>query len=219
MVRPNDPFWNDVEDMNDGSMKCRFWGHLFAKGTSISRIKWHLSGEKGHGVAICGQVPKQVQEAAFLAMHGGNKRQKSIASSSNVNDNAISTTPREQNNEVDNAPGGSLEEYMRSFEVCLMADDIVNGTEGVVQPGAGASSFGGLTDNTNEIKGDALPTRQLVGQAFEDNKKTIWSLLMGDEVSRIGIYGMGGVGKTTLVTHLYNQLLERPETSVYWITA
>uniref|UniRef100_A0A6N2KAZ8 Uncharacterized protein n=1 Tax=Salix viminalis TaxID=40686 RepID=A0A6N2KAZ8_SALVM len=30
---------------------------------------------------------------------------------------------------------------------------------------------------------------------------------------------MGGVGKTTLVTHLYNQLLETPETRVYWITA
>ncbi|KAG5224313.1 disease resistance protein [Salix suchowensis] len=122
-------------------------------------------------------------------------------------------------NTMCHAPGRSLEEYMRSFEVCLMADDIDNGNEGVVQPGAGASSLGGLTDNTNEIKGDALPTRELVGQAFEDNKKTIWSLLMGDEVSRIGIYGMGGVGKTTLVTHLYNQLLERPETSVYWITA
>uniref|UniRef100_A0A6N2KQH9 Uncharacterized protein n=1 Tax=Salix viminalis TaxID=40686 RepID=A0A6N2KQH9_SALVM len=31
---------------------------------------------------------------------------------------------------------------------------------------------------------------------------------------------MGGVGKTALVTHLYNQLLETPETPhVYWITA
>uniref|UniRef100_A0A6N2LGZ5 NB-ARC domain-containing protein n=1 Tax=Salix viminalis TaxID=40686 RepID=A0A6N2LGZ5_SALVM len=30
---------------------------------------------------------------------------------------------------------------------------------------------------------------------------------------------MGGVGKTALVTHLYNQLLERPQTCVYWITA
>jgi disease resistance protein RPS2 len=68
MVRPNDPFWNHVEDMNDGSMKCKFCGHLFAKDTSISRIKWHFSGERGHGVGICGQVPKEVQEAAFLAI-------------------------------------------------------------------------------------------------------------------------------------------------------
>ncbi|KAG5223821.1 disease resistance protein [Salix suchowensis] len=123
-------------------------------------------------------------------------------------------------NTMCHAPGRSLEEYMRSFEVCLMADDIDNGTEGVVQPGARASSFGGLVGNTNEIKGDALPTRKLVGRAFEDNKKFIWSLLMGDEVSSIGIYGMGGVGKTALVTHLYNQLLRIPETlHVYWITA
>ncbi|KAG5223898.1 disease resistance protein [Salix suchowensis] len=132
-------------------------------------------------------------------------------------------------NTMCHAPGRSLEEYMRSFEVCLMADDIDNGTEGVVQPGARASSFGGLVGNTNEIKGDALPTTKLVGRAFEDNKKLIWSLLMGDEVSSIGIYGMGGVGKTALVTHLYNQLLRIPETlhllqrrdichSVYWVT-
>ncbi|XP_073262818.1 disease resistance protein At4g27190-like [Populus alba] len=91
---------------------------------------------------------------------------------------------------------------------------------GVVQPGAGASSSGGLTCNTNETPGDAVPTTKLVGQAFEDHKKTIWSWLMHDEVSTIGIYGMGGVGKTTLVTHIYNQLRERPGTfcHVYWIT-
>ena len=100
MGRSDDPFWNEVEDMNDGSMKCKFCGHLFAKGTSISRIKWHLSGERGHGAGICGQVPKEVREAAFLAMRGGNKRHKGVASSSNVNDYAISTCPQEQDNAV-----------------------------------------------------------------------------------------------------------------------
>ncbi|XP_034902512.2 probable disease resistance protein At1g61300 [Populus alba] len=227
MVQSTDPFWHHVEEM-----KCMHCGRQFPNDTSISRIKWHLSGEKGHGVAICERVPKQVQEAAFLAMHGANKRHKSIASSSNVNDNAISTTPQEQNNEVDNLagdagttqaadimghpPGRSVEEFSR----WLMEDDIENGTGGVVQPGAGASSSGGITCNTDAIKGDAVATTKLVGQAFEDHEKTIWSWLMHDEVSTIGIYGMGGVGKTTLVKHIYDQLQKRRDSfcHVYWIT-
>ncbi|XP_034902527.2 putative disease resistance protein At4g10780 [Populus alba] len=151
-------------------MKCMYCGRQFRNDTSISRIKWHLSGEKGRGVAICERVPKQVQEAAFQAMHGANKRHKSIASSSNVNDNAISTTPQEQNNEGDNlagdagtrqAPdtilGQALERFLEEINN-VMTDDIENGTGGVVQPGAGASSSGGLTGNTNETQGDPLPT-------------------------------------------------------------
>nr|TKS17243.1 putative LRR receptor-like serine/threonine-protein kinase [Populus alba] len=39
----------------------------------------------------------------------------------------------------------------------LMEDAIENGTGGLVQPGAGASSSGGLTGNTNETPGDTLP--------------------------------------------------------------
>jgi len=227
MVQSNDPFWHHVEEM-----KCLYCGHQFAKDTSISRIKWHLSGEKGHGVAICREVPKLVQEAAFQAMHGGNKRHKSIASSSNVNDNVIPTTPQERkNNEVDNLAGdaGRIQAPVTMVQALgtfleeitnVMEDDIENGTGGVVQPGAGASSSGGLTCNTDVIKGDAAPTTKLVGQAFEDHEKTIWSWLMHDEVSTIGIYGMGGVGKTTLVKHIYDQLQKRRDSfcHVYWIT-
>uniref|UniRef100_A0A6N2N2A8 BED-type domain-containing protein n=1 Tax=Salix viminalis TaxID=40686 RepID=A0A6N2N2A8_SALVM len=110
-VRPNDPFWNYVEDMNDGSKMCKFCGHLFAKDTSISRIKWHLSGETGHGVGICGQVPKEVQEATFLAMHGDNKIHKSTPSSSNVNDYTISTCPQ------DNGIHGNLVGDARRMQV------------------------------------------------------------------------------------------------------
>ncbi|KAF2297608.1 hypothetical protein GH714_000173 [Hevea brasiliensis] len=36
-----------------------------------------------------------------------------------------------------------------------------------------------------------------------------WSCLMGDEVGIVGIYGMGGVGKTTLLTQINNRFATR----------
>jgi disease resistance protein RPS2 len=292
MVRSNDPFWNDVEDMNDGSMKCKFCGHPFAKDTSISRIKWHLSGVKSRGVKICKHVPEEVQDAARAAIDGPPEKKRKTAAGSSNNEviNPISASAQEQNNEVMAQQGDALshealEDWIASFTVeeiellerggfpdrtsinqaaepggdssqpsdplCLdhgryydhlcapsihndvIMDDVENmvrlrtepveedaeNTHGrLVQPGAGASSSGGVARNTNEIKGDALPTRKMVGQAFKDHKESVQSLLEHDEVSSIGIYGMGGVGKTTLVTHIHNQLLERADTDVYWIT-
>ncbi|XP_034899408.1 probable disease resistance protein At4g27220 [Populus alba] len=319
MAKRKDRFWDHVEKLDDGRFICTFCGFKFAAATSISRIKWHLSGEEGHGVAVCGQVPQQVQEAAFLDMRHCNKRHKGIASSSNFNDNAIPTTPQEQNNEVDNVAGDAgttqaadrmghpLGRSVEEFSRWLMEDDTENGTGGVVQPGAGGSSSGGLTGNTNETPGDTLPTslhvevdnvapqgqhlvrvtgqpvvrgssrgrplvnhdepqedyhdqlcpplvnmvgdpgqpvvrdsshevlqrngdesgrdvfltEELIGGEFENNKNAIWSWIMNDEASSsIGIYGMGGVGKTTLLTHIYNQLLQEPGTfpHVHWIT-
>jgi disease resistance protein RPS2 len=316
MAKRKDRFWDHVEKLDDGRFNCTFCGFQFSAATSISRIKWHLSGEEGRGVAICEGVPQQVQEAAFLDMRHCNKRHKGIASSSNFNDNAISTTPQEQNNEVDNVAGDAgttqaadrmghpLGRSVEEFSRWLMEDDIENGTGGVAQPGAGASSSGGLTGNTNETPGDPLPTslhvevdnvapqgqhlervtgqpvvrgssherplvnhdepqedqlcpplvnmvgdpgqpvvrdssrevlqrngdesgrdvfltEELTGGEFENNKNAIWSWIMNDEASSsIGIYGMGGVGKTTLLTHIYNQLLQERGTfpHVHWIT-
>ncbi|XP_011037050.1 PREDICTED: uncharacterized protein LOC105134363 [Populus euphratica] len=65
-----------------------------------------------------------------------------------------------------------------------------------------------------------LPTTKLVGQAMERNMKDVWSWLLNDEVSCIGIWGMGGVGKTALATHIHNQLQEKPDIfpRVCWIS-
>lgn len=58
----------------------------------------------------------------------------------------------------------------------------------------------------------------LAGKMFESNRDMILEYVMNDSDSVIGIYGMGGVGKTALVTHTFNQLLNHPNTCVSWVT-
>ncbi|KAG8502348.1 hypothetical protein CXB51_000308 [Gossypium anomalum] len=37
-------------------------------------------------------------------------------------------------------------------------------------------------------------------------KEDIWNYLMSDKIEMIGVCGMGGIGKTTIMKHIYNQL-------------
>ena len=125
-----------------------------------------------------------------------------VASSFGVyrNHNAISTGQQEQNKEVNNLTidGARIQEpnmYAKSWEEIvqfLTRDDIENGI-GVVQPGAGPSSSGGLRHNTSENRGAPLLTgsTKLVGRAFAKNMNVIWSWLTDDEVSTIGFTGWG----------------------------
>jgi len=262
-------FRNYVEEgADDGRMKCKFCPHTYAIKTSISRIKWHLSGEEGHGVAICRGVPKEVQEVAFLA---ANKRQKITASSVNVNDCGISqaiagndevsmtgmraqegrvskgalesrlrTEPADRALEQSNAVLGNLvggagriqagvqgvleqgageERINRVRQRTEPVEEDVENSQRSVQVGAGARSSESL--KYNKTRGVPLPTSSTkpVGQAFEENTKVIWSLLMDGDVSIIGIYGMGGVGKSKILKDIYNELLQQPNICdhVWWV--
>ncbi|KAI3473415.1 hypothetical protein Pfo_031389 [Paulownia fortunei] len=78
--------------------------------------------------------------------------------------------------------------------------------------------FGELLLDVYETRGEALLTTRLVGEAIEKNLERIWKFLVTDKVSSIGIYGMGGVGKTTLTKHIHNRLLEKTQERVFWVT-
>ncbi|XP_056167320.1 probable disease resistance protein At4g27220 isoform X2 [Syzygium oleosum] len=77
----------------------------------------------------------------------------------------------------------------------------------------------GLTHVEEDTRTYELLTVELVGEAFRRNQDRVLSRLMEDDVLTVGIYGMGGVGKTTLVTHVHNHLLKAsPLRKVCWVT-
>ncbi|PIN22141.1 hypothetical protein CDL12_05148 [Handroanthus impetiginosus] len=78
--------------------------------------------------------------------------------------------------------------------------------------------FGELLVDVYKTKGEPLLTTNLSGKMFKENLERIEKFLESDK-SSIGIYGMGGVGKTALAKHINNIILEKyQENRVCWIT-
>ncbi|KAK3424064.1 hypothetical protein EUGRSUZ_F00837 [Eucalyptus grandis] len=68
-------------------------------------------------------------------------------------------------------------------------------------------------------KSSPLVTTKLVGAKGERTVKGICDYLMEEESNIIGIYGMGGVGKTAILMHVHNRVLENPAfNDVFWVT-
>ncbi|KAI7987996.1 putative disease resistance protein [Camellia lanceoleosa] len=69
--------------------------------------------------------------------------------------------------------------------------------------------------------GHAIPTAESLDETTSvRNKETIWNFLMDDAVRKIGVQGMGGVSKTTIMKHINNQLLDKTcnFSDVIWVT-
>ncbi|CAL5331655.1 unnamed protein product [Camellia sinensis] len=66
-----------------------------------------------------------------------------------------------------------------------------------------------------------IPTTGSLGEITSArNMEKVWEYLMDDEVRRIGIYGMGEVGKTTIMHHINNRFLNETCNvgDVIWVT-
>ncbi|KAH7832891.1 hypothetical protein Vadar_001119 [Vaccinium darrowii] len=80
----------------------------------------------------------------------------------------------------------------------------------------------------NDLLVDEFPIGKLLMPLMEDivvstearNVERVWECLMNDEDRRIGVFGMGGVGKTTIMKHIHNRLLEEAVMfdAVFWVT-
>ncbi|PHT37742.1 hypothetical protein CQW23_21315 [Capsicum baccatum] len=62
-----------------------------------------------------------------------------------------------------------------------------------------------------------MMVQQVHEETSKQNLEVIWTWLQDENVSSIGIYGMGGVGKTTLAKHTYNRLREESSYQVHWV--
>nr|XP_027063674.1 probable disease resistance protein At4g27220 [Coffea arabica] len=78
--------------------------------------------------------------------------------------------------------------------------------------------FAELCLEASESRGEPRETIKLFGKRFCKGLETIPAWLDTNEILRIGIWGMGGVGKTTLAEHIHNHLLENTQFKVYWIS-
>ncbi|TYG96238.1 hypothetical protein ES288_A11G333100v1 [Gossypium darwinii] len=88
------------------------------------------------------------------------------------------------------------------------ADDVLKRTrevEELIQQGKFQEGL--VVDNPQWI-GQVLSTTTLSGEGANACVEKIWQCLMDDEVGKIGVWGMGGVGKTSIVKLINNQLLK-----------
>ncbi|KAK1556592.1 hypothetical protein Q3G72_008366 [Acer saccharum] len=82
------------------------------------------------------------------------------------------------------------------------------------------SSFDSLVIDAPPGIGIIFPTTILAGEATSKTMDEIWGYLMGNDVKKIGVYGMSGIGKTTIVTHINNRLLKETDRfdNVIWVS-
>ncbi|PPR85965.1 hypothetical protein GOBAR_AA34726 [Gossypium barbadense] len=109
-------------------------------------------------------------------------------------------------------PKKGVENWLKAAKEMIREAQVVeNKVCAMDGPSAGVATARRPKKTTN------LPTSELVGEEAVRNE--IWACLMQEEVSKIGVWGMGGVGKTTIMKHIHNDLLKQQRFErVIWVT-
>lgn len=71
MGREKDKLWKYLKTLEDDRILCMFCGRSFA--ASITRMRYHLAGLKGHDIEICPKVPESVRNEASRASDSSRK--------------------------------------------------------------------------------------------------------------------------------------------------
>ncbi|KAB2063501.1 hypothetical protein ES319_A10G220200v1 [Gossypium barbadense] len=102
------------------------------------------------------------------------------------------------------------------FRSCLgkLVDEA---TQAMKEVHAEGNFSGGLVVNDPSTIAVNLPTPEVVGAT--NVREIIYQYLMGDAVGLIGVWGMGGIGKTTIMKDVHNRLLEESKfRNLIWVT-
>ncbi|KAH7834130.1 hypothetical protein Vadar_012978 [Vaccinium darrowii] len=109
----------------------------------------------------------------------------------------------------------------KAFPRTLLGKHILEKIQEVQELQESGRVFNGLLVDDLPIGRQLIPpTKDFFDSTKARNKENVWESLMDEYVRKIGVYGMGGVGKTTIMKQIHNLLLE--ETckfdSVFWVT-
>ncbi|XP_052877029.1 LOW QUALITY PROTEIN: probable disease resistance protein At4g27220 [Gossypium arboreum] len=110
------------------------------------------------------------------------------------------------NGEVQSLDGqiGESNCFTRGFH----ADNVLKRTREVEELIQRGKFQDGLVVDDPQLIGQTLLTTTLSGEGAKACEEEIWQCLMDDEVRQIGVWGMGGVGKTSIMKRINSRLVE-----------